>query len=132
MKKRFKEQKMLIILLVVIAVAVFGILRLTGGFTVRSGVRIGYVGKESRSRWSGRYVSFDGMMKKTIYPEGDTLHVEIKTESGTISIEMKDSHGKVIFEKKNIETSSFDVEVPEKVVIRIEADHHKGSFDIGG
>ncbi len=132
MKKFLAQHKAPLILSVIVVVVVFGVFRLTGGSTVFSGTRIGYIGKASRSKWSGRYVSFDGMMKKTIYPEGDTLHVEIKTESGTISIEMKDSHGKVIFEKKNIETSSFDVEVPEKVVIRIEADHHKGSFDIGG
>lgn len=132
MKKFSVQQRVPIVLLVIIAAVVFFVFRLTGGFTVRSGTRIGYIGKESRSSWSGTYISFDGMMKKTIYPKGDMLHVRIETESGTISIEMKDAHGKIVFEKENIETSSFDVEVPEKVVVRIEADHHKGSFDIGG
>lgn len=130
--KKFFERYRTVIILAIILVGVFAATRWMDFFSVRSGTRIGYVGKESRSSWSGSYISLDGMMKKSIYPKGDVLHVEVNTESGTISMEITDTHGNILFEKDNIETSSFDVEVSGKVKIRIEADHHKGSFDIGG
>ena len=67
-------------------------------------------------------------MQRTIRPENDTLLVEVETKSGTISIEMKDADGNIIFSESDIATSSFEVDVPDKVIIRVEAENHKGGF----
>ena len=120
------------ILSIVIAVAAVFLLSNLGIGTLRSATRIGYVGSDGWSSWSARYTLLDGWLQRTIHPKTDTLHIEVKTESGTISIQIKDADGNIIFSENNIETSSFEVEVPDKVVIRVEADHHKGSFDISG
>lgn len=120
------------ILSIVIAVAAVFLLSNLGIGTLRSATRIGYVGNEGWSSWSARYTLLDGWLQRTIHPKADTLYVEVETESGTISIEMKDVHGNIIFSESNIGTSSFEIEVLGKVVIKIEADHHKGSFDISG
>ena len=120
------------ILSIVIAVAAVFLLSNLGIGTLRSATRIGYVGNEGWSSWSARYTLLDGWLQRTIHPKTDTLHIEVKTESGTISIQIKDVDGNIIFFETDIETSSFEVEVPDKVVIRVEADHHKGSFDISG
>ena len=131
MKNVFKRYGTVMLLIGVAVIAIFVFQKLDF-VAVRSGTRIGYIGNEGWSSWSGSYISLDGMMRKSIHPKGDVVHVEVKTEAGTISIEMKDTHGDVIFKQDNIETSSFDVKVSGKVTIRIEADHHRGSFDIGG
>lgn len=131
MKNVFKRYRTVILLIGIAVIAIFVFWKLDF-VAVRSGTRIGYIGKEGWSSWSASYVSLDGRMRKSIHPKGDVVHVEVKTEAGTISIEMKDTHGDVIFKQDNIETSSFDVKVSGKVTIRIEADHHRGSFDIGG
>ena len=118
------------VLIVVIVVAAIVLLSSLGIGTLRSGIRIGYVSHDSLSGWSANYFWLLGRLQHTIYPETDTLHVEVKTESGTIFIEMKDADGNVIFSENNIETSAFEVNVSGKVVVRIEADRHKGGFDI--
>ena len=129
MKYKPKSPKSAVIF-VVIVVAVIILLSSLGIGTLRSGIRVGYVGHGSSNSWSASYFWLLGRLQRTIYPEMDTLHVEVKTESGTISIEMKDADGNVIFSENNIGTSSFDVNVSGKVVIKIEADQHKGGFDI--
>ncbi len=69
-------------------------------------------------------------MTRNLHPKTDTLQVEVQTDSGTISIEIQDEDGNVIFDESNIGTASFDVDVSGKVTVKIEADHHKGSFSI--
>ncbi len=120
---------------ILLTAVILGIILLLGMFdigSVRSGIRIGYVGKEGRSSWSGQYVSLDGFMKKTLYPKDDRLHIEVETDSGSLSIEIKDRFGKVIFDENDIGTQSFDVPVSGKISIRIDADKHQGGFRIGG
>ena len=114
-----------LILGVILVIYAFG----TGSF--RSGVRIGYVGSESRSSWSGQYLSLDGTMRRKLYPKTDCLHIEVETESGSLSIQMKDSLGRIIFDEDGIGTERFDVPVSGKVSIVLKADSHRGGFRIG-
>ena len=60
----------------------------------------------------------------------DGLSFEIKTISGAISVSVQDKSGNTVFEKDNIETSTFEVEVPGEVRVCIQADGHRGSFKI--
>ena len=129
MKYKPKSPKSAVIF-AAMAVAAILLLSLWGFGTLRSGIRVGYVSHDSLSSWSANYFWLLGRLQHTIYPETDTLHVEVKTESGTISIEMKNADGNVIFSENNIGTSSFEVKVSGKVVVKIEADRHKGGFEI--
>ena len=119
-------------ILVVILIS-FGNIFLTktlGIGSIRSATRIGYIGSERYSSWTGRYRFLDGTMKKTIHPKTDVLHIEVRTDDGIISIEIQDADGNVIFDEYDIGTASFDVVVSGKVVVKIMADSHKGSFSI--
>lgn len=120
------------VLIIVIVVALIAAANFFGIGTMRSATRIGYVGTDGLRSWTASYSMLDGKLKHTIHPKDTqgTIHVEVVTESGSISIEMKDADGNVIFDEDNIATSSFDVNISGKVVIRIEADKHKGSFSI--
>lgn len=129
MKDKPKSLKFTVLFVIIVVASVF-LLRYLGIGTLRSATRIGYVGNDGWSSWSAKYTLFDGWMQHTIRPKTDMLHVEVTTESGTISIEMKDADGNILFSENNIETSSFEVKVSGKVVIKIEADRHKGSFNI--
>ena len=120
------------ILIVVVVLALIAASRFFGIGTLRSATRTGYIGNEGWRTWSGSYTLLDGNMTHTIRPEGDTLAVTVETKSGTISIEMKDADGNVIFDEDNIGTETFNVDVPGKVIVRIDADNHKGSFNIDG
>lgn len=129
MKIKPKSLKFTIIFIVIVVAAIL-LLSYLGIGTLKSATRIGYVGNDGWSSWSASYTLLDGRMQHTISPKTETLHVKVKTESGTISIEMKDADGNIFFSEKDMETSSYEVEVSGKVVIKINADHHKGSFDI--
>lgn len=129
MKYKVKSLKSAIALVAVIVVAILAA-NFFGIGTQRSAVRVGFVNNGGWRSWSANYTLLDGWLEHTIRPEADILHVEVETESGTISIEMKDADGEIVFSEGNIETTSFDVKVPEKVVIRVDADHHKGGFSI--
>ena len=129
MKYKVKSLKSAIALVAVIVVAILAT-NFFGIGTQRSAVRVGFVNKGGWRSWSASYTLLDGWLEHTIRPESDLLHVEVETESGTISIEMKDADGGIVFSEGNIETSSFEVQVPQKVVIRVDADHHKGGFSI--
>lgn len=131
MKYRPKNLKSIILLIVIIVAAIL-FMNFFGIGTQRSATRVGYISSNGWRSWSASYTLLDGWLQHTIHPETepDTLHVEVVTESGTLSMEMKDENGNIFFSESNIETSSFDVEVPGKVVVRVEADNHKGSFDI--
>lgn len=120
------------VLIVVTVVVLIAAANFLGIGTMRSATRIGYVGNDGWRSWSASYTMLDGKLKHTIHPKDtqETIHVEVVTEEGSISIEMKDADGNVIFAENNIATSTFDVNVSGKVVIRIEADKHKGSFNI--
>lgn len=131
MKYKPKNIKSGLLIVAVIAVLIVAANHLGIG-TPRSAVRIGYIGNEGWRSWSARYAKLDGRLSHAIHPKDTqtTLRLEIVTEEGLISIEVKDSEGKVIFDDDNIGTASFDVCISGKVVVRIEAHDHKGSFSI--
>lgn len=88
------------------------------------------MGKDGWSSWSASYTFLDGRLQHTIHPETDTLQVAVEMESGTLTMEMKDAGGTILFSESDIGTSSFEVNVPGKVVVTIQASRHKGSFAI--
>lgn len=119
-------------LIVITVVTLIAIANFLGIGTMRSATAIGYVSNDGWRNWSASYTMLDGTLTHTIRPKDtqEKIHVEVVTEDGSISIEMKDADGNVIFDEDNIETSTFDVNLSGKVVVRIAADKHKGSFNI--
>lgn len=119
----------LIVLIVIVCIATANFL---GIGTIRSAARIGYIEHGGWRDWSASYTMLDGKMKHTIRPKGTQkmLHIEVVTDDGSISIEIIDKDGNVIFDEDSIETAAYDVNVSGKVVVRVEADKHKGSFNI--
>lgn len=121
-----------VLLIAFLIIVPFAVVNFFGIGTAYSGIRMGYASHDGWRDWSADYTMLDGKMKHTIHPKDtqNTFRVEVVTEEGSISIEMTDTDGSVIFDGDNLQTSSFDVDVPGKVVVRIEADKHKGGFRI--
>lgn len=132
MKYKPKNPKTIVLIFVTV-IALIVAANFLGIGTMRSAIRIGYVGNDGWRNWSASYILLNGTMQHTIRPKTspDILHIEVETEEGTISIEIKDTDGNIIFDGNDIGTTSYEVEVPGKVTIKIVADNHKGSFSIG-
>ena len=132
MKYKPKNAKSAILIVVVVVVLIFTA-RFLGIGTTRSAMRIGYIGNDgSQKEWSASYLRLSGSLEHTIRPESSPakLYFEIKTSSGTISVVVQDKSGNTVFEKDNIETSTFEIEVPGEVRVCIKANGHRGSFKI--
>jgi len=132
MKYKPKSIKSAILIVVVVLVLIFAA-RFFGIGTTRSAMRIGYIGNDGSQReWSASYLLLSGSLEHTIRPESNPgkLYFEIKTSSGIISVVVQDKSGNTVFEKENLETSTFEVEVPGEVRVCIKADGHRGSFKI--
>lgn len=120
------------LLAIVVLLLILGVSRLFGLGSVRSGLRVGYISHESHTSWSASYVLLNGFELHTLRPKAppETLYLEVETVFGSISIEVTDSEGNVIFYAADMGTGVYTTEVPEKVTVRVTADHHKGSFNI--
>ena len=129
-RKPFIFSIVTILIVIIISLGSVFLTQTLGIESTRSATRIGYVGNEGYSSWNGKYTSLNGTMKKSIHPKTDMLHIEVKTDAGVISIEIQDADGNVIFDEYDIGTASFDVAVPGKVVVRVIAESHKGSFSV--
>ena len=129
MKHKSKSLKKALFIVCIVAA-----LMLTANYfgigTMRSASCIGYTGHDGWRNWSASYTRLDGKMKHTIRPKDSqkTLHVEVVTEEDSLSMKIKDAKGNILFEKKQLETSEFDVKAEGKAVVSIEAKGHKGSF----
>ena len=120
----------LVAIAVVMGLAMWGLLGGVG--TISSGTRVMYVSNEGRSHWSASYQYFNGFMQRNLWvaENADGFDIVITSEEGSMDVEVKDENGNVIFAQENIQTGSYDVKATGKVVIRIDCEKHKGSFDI--
>lgn len=120
----------LVAIAVVMGLAMWGLLGGVG--TISSGTRVMYVSNEGRSHWSASYQYFNGFIQRNLWvaENEDGFAVVITSEEGSMDVEIKDENGNVIFAQENIQTGSYEVKATGKVVVRIDCEKHKGSFDI--
>lgn len=94
--------------------------------------QIGYREISNSQSWSANYIFLYGSKQRTIRPttQPATLHITVQTDAGECSLQIKNADGEAVFEKENIQTSSFYVNVSGEVVVRIIANKHQGGFSV--
>ncbi|MCI8916737.1 MAG: hypothetical protein HFF26_08755 [Oscillospiraceae bacterium] len=125
------KHKMAVVLITVAAVAAIFAAQYFGLATARSALRVGYIGSGGRSSWSASYVLLNGVMRRSVHPDGGSLHIETRTDGGALSIQVEDQDGGIVFEQSDVGTASYDIPVPGAVTVQVEGDWHRGSFRIG-
>ena len=125
-----KSILVLVVIAVVMGLAIWGLLGGVG--TISSGTRVMYVSNEGRSHWSASYQYFNGFIQRNLWvaENADGFAVVITSEEGSMDVEVRDENGNVIFAQENIQTGTYEVKATGKVVVRIDCEKHKGSFDI--
>ena len=93
---------------------------------------MGWVESNTRDHWSATYAFHDGYQQRTINTDGEptVLEVEIVSSSGEIGMMITDENGNVIYDQQRIETSSFEIEISGKVIVKITGEDHKGSYSL--
>ena len=73
---------------------------------------------------------YDDMIE--VYTSDSTVITKLNKVVATENIDVitTDENGRIVFEQENIPTSSFSIEIPGKVRVRINADAHKGSYSM--
>ena len=116
----------------VIAVVIFVVILRSGVAPTGSGLQMGWVESNTRDHWSATYAFHDGYQQRTINTDGEAtvLEVEIVSSSGEIGMTVTDENGNVIYDQQGIETSSFEIEISGKVIVKITGEDHKGSYSL--
>ena len=116
----------------VIAVVIFVVILRSGVAPTGSGLQMGWVESNTRDHWSATYAFHDGYQQRTINTDGEAtvLEVEIVSSSGEIGMTVTDENGNVIYDQQRIETSSFEIEISGKVIVKITGEDHKGSYSL--
>ena len=116
----------------VVAVVIFVIVLRSGMATIDSGLKLGWVESKGTDHWSATYAFHDGYQQRTINTDGEptVLEVEIVSSSGEIGMTVTDENGNVIYDQQRIETSSFEIEISGKVIVKITGEDHKGSYSL--
>lgn len=129
---RKSEKFRSVILTALIIIACIAAVKFSGAGATRSSSGIGYLEHSGPQNWSADYLMLDGTIKHTIRPEPDqkALHIEVVTESGGISVEVTDKEGNTVFHEDHMQSADYDVTISGNVVVRVDADKHKGSFSI--
>ena len=116
----------------VIAVVIFVVILKTGVSSTGSGLQMGWSESSGRDHWSAAYAFHDGFQQRTINIDGEptVLKAEIVSSSGQIGMTVTDEKGNVFYDRQGIGTSSFELEIFGKVIVKITGQEHKGSFSL--
>lgn len=131
MGRRPNNKKTALLFLAIWVVIMLALTKM-GYSSIRSATRIGYVGSERPSYWSGSYYSLNGTMEKTIRPKAKKLTIRTETQEGSLSVIVTDEKGEVLFQVEDMGTKVEELAVEGKVRIRLVAKNHQGSFEIDG
>ena len=131
-KSTFTMRKMLLTLVLIAGIVVLYVMNMGSG-NVEMALRVGNIEQSTRTSWTARYMFCDGYMQRIMWlpDEAENLNVVVETDEGTIDIIIEDAKGNVIFEKENVGSESFEIEVSRQYKVRLEMEEHKGSFYIG-
>ena len=102
----------------------------SGFVSTQSGLQMGWVESNTRDRWSASYALHEGYVSRTINTDGEptVLYIEIVSDSGAIGMTITNENGNVIYVEEEIGTSSFALEIPGKVTVKITGEKHRGSY----
>ena len=58
------------------------------------------------------------------------MNINVKADEGSLEISVKDTDDNVLFSEIISETTSFSIDVPEKVMVSVLGKEHDGGFTI--
>lgn len=126
-KKKKNGIFLFLFMMILIAASCF-----SGTAAFRSGTFLGFVSHGGLRGWNAHYQSFDGTMRRTLYPASEAAEymIEVETKEGELSIEIEDKSGCVIFYEEKLPTGTWSVTLTGQSRVKLLANHHKGSFSI--
>ena len=105
---------------------------LFSGCGFNSGTALMKVENSTKTSWKQSHMLLDGteMRSLSLGDESQKMEVAVVTEKGEIDITVLDSSGEEIFKMDDAKTGTYDFTASGKIKIKVEADSHKGNFEI--
>lgn len=88
-------------------------------YTPVNNVSIGWVEHKQSDLWEADYAYFTGTQTSNLQGLNTKLNIDVETDEGSLEILLKDTNDNVLFSKTTSETTSFSVDVPEKVIVSV-------------
>lgn len=130
MKEKRKSNKTTFIFLTV-AFALTAILAAVNVIHIpTNNVSIGLVEYKQSGLWEADYSYFTGARTSNMQGSNTKLNIDIETDKGSLEISLKDTDDNILFSETISETTSFSVDVPEKVTVSVLGKEHDGGFTI--
>lgn len=124
-----KRRPSLRLWLLPVLIGAMALLLTAQGVPRSSGLKIGYMESSWGSQWRASYHSFSGSTSRRLSTKaGDTIHVELETESGTLDLEVTASDGTVVYAGTDLQSGAFTIPVEGPVTVKLTAKAHKGGF----
>ena len=98
--------------------------------TSANNVSIGWVEHKQSDLWEADYSCFTGTQTSNLQGLNKKLNIDIETDEGSLEILLKDADDHILFSKTTSETTSFSVDVPEKVIVSVSGKEHDGGFTV--
>ena len=80
--------------------------------------------------WAADYAYFAGTQTSNLQGSNTKLNIAVETDGGSLEILLKDADDHIFFSETISETTSFSVDVPEKVIVSVLGKEHDGGFAI--
>ena len=93
-------------------------------------VSIGWVEQKQSGLWAADYAYFAGTQTSNLQGSNSKLNIAVETDGGSLEILLKDADDHIFFSETISETTSFSVDVPEKVIVSVLGKEHDGGFAI--
>lgn len=130
MKEKRKSNKITPIVLTVALALVAILVAVKVIHTPANNVSIGWVEHKQSDLWEADYSYFTGTQTSNLQSQKTKLNIDVKTDEGSLEISIKDMDDNNIFSETISETTSFSVDVPEKVIVSVSGKEHNGGFII--
>ena len=130
MKEKRKSNKITLIVLTVALALVAILVAVKVIHTPANNVSIGWVEHKQSDLWEADYSYFTGTQTSNLQSQKTKLNIDVKTDEGSLEISIKDMDDNNIFSETISETTSFSVDVPEKVIVSVSGKEHNGGFII--
>lgn len=130
MKEKRKFNKMTFIVLTVIFALVAVLVAVKVVHTPANNVSIGWVEHKQSGLWEADYSYFTGTQTSNLQGKNEKLNIDVETDEGSLEISVKDTDDNVLFSETISETTSFSIDVPEKVMVSVLGKEHDGGFSI--
>lgn len=130
MKEKRKSNKMAFIILTVAFALVAVLVAVKVIHTPTNNVSIGWVEHKQSGLWEADYSHFTGTQTSNLQGQNAKLNIDVETDEGSLEISVKDTDDNILFSETISETTSFNVDVPEKVIVSVLGKEHDGGFTI--